>query len=336
MDDFFNPPTESSSSDPTADFLARERAALGESFGDATTTGAAASSSAKDYERSASAFPDLDVPGAQHDEEDDDDDLDFLGGASSAPVGAPTSNETGAVSVTNHTELAAFEQDYPEIELPSQQVSPSSKLDRSIVDHTDAGSLLSLIASVSGMRVTPQPTQPNPTHLIPSRQLTNRSQSNGFNSSSNKNNLFHSSQSPSTPAFQPGTAAPASEQDSEFIQSWRVKQKEEIARREEASTAKREETIVKAQHAIDNFYKEYNQKKEKNIAANKEEEAAFNAAQTDALAKGTTWERVCALVDLNDSRSKTSTKSKNDLTRFKEVLLSLKREGENAPGAAGY
>ncbi|KDE03477.1 hypothetical protein MVLG_06039 [Microbotryum lychnidis-dioicae p1A1 Lamole] len=281
MDDFFNPPTESSSSDPTADFLARERAALGESFGDATTTGAAASSSAKDYERSASAFPDLDVPGAQHDEEDDDDDLDFLGGASSAPVGAPTSNGTGAVSVTNHTELAAFEQDYPEIELPSQQ-------------------------------------------------------SNGFNSSSNKNNLFHSSQSPSTPAFQPGTAAPASEQDSEFIQSWRVKQKEEIARREEASTAKREETIVKAQHAIDNFYKEYNQKKEKNIAANKEEEAAFNAAQTDALAKGTTWERVCALVDLNDSRSKTSTKSKNDLTRFKEVLLSLKREGENAPGAAGY
>ncbi|SCZ92605.1 BZ3500_MvSof-1268-A1-R1_Chr5-2g08023 [Microbotryum saponariae] len=311
MDDFFNPPTDSSSSDPTADFLARERAALGESFGDATTTGAAASSSGKDYERSASAFPDLDAPGAQHDEDDDEDDLDFLGGASSAPVrvgvGAPTSNGTGAVSVTNHTELAAFEQDYPEIELPSQQ-------------------------------------------------------SNGFNSSSNNDNRFHSSQPPSTPAFQPGTAAPApaSEQDSEFIQSWRVKQKEEIARREEASKAKREETIVKAQHAIDNFYKEYNQKKEKNIAANKcvgrtpafvcdrarnltpscfenrDEEAAFNAAQTDALAKGTTWERVCALVDLNDSRSKTSTKSKNDLTRFKEVLLSLKREGENAPGAAGY
>ncbi|SCV72621.1 BQ2448_4158 [Microbotryum intermedium] len=283
MDDFFNPPTESSSSDPTADFLARERAALGETFGDATTTGGAGagSGSGKDYERSASAFPDLDAPQPQGDHDDDDDDaLDFLGGAP-----APTSNNTRAVSVTNHTELAAFEQDYPEIEIPSQQ-------------------------------------------------------QNGYNASLSNNNLFQSSQSPSAPVFQQSgathNATPSSEQDSEFIQSWRAKQREEIARREEASKAKREETIVKAQHAIDNFYKEYNQKKEKNIAANKDEEVAFNATQTDALAKGTTWERVCALIDLNDSRSKTSTKSKNDLTRFKEVLLSLKREGENAPGAAGY
>ena len=68
----------------------------------------------------------------------------------------------------------------------------------------------------------------------------------------------------------------------------------------------------------------------------REEEAAFNSERTDALAKGTTWERICTLVELTDSRSKTSTKSKQDLTRFKEVLLSLKREGENAPGAAGY
>lgn len=48
-----------------------------------------------------------------------------------------------------------------------------------------------------------------------------------------------------------------------------MKQAEEIARREEASSKKREETIVKAQNAIDNFYKEYNQKKEQNIARNK-------------------------------------------------------------------
>jgi hypothetical protein len=68
----------------------------------------------------------------------------------------------------------------------------------------------------------------------------------------------------------------------------------------------------------------------------REEEAAFNAERTDALAQGTTWERICTMVDLQDSRSKTSTKSKQDLSRFKEVLLSLKHEGENAPGAAGY
>jgi hypothetical protein len=48
------------------------------------------------------------------------------------------------------------------------------------------------------------------------------------------------------------------------------------------------------------------------------------------------WERVCDLVDLKDSRSKTNTQSKQDLGRFKEILLSLKREGESAPGAGGY
>lgn len=57
---------------------------------------------------------------------------------------------------------------------------------------------------------------------------------------------------------------------------------------------------------------------------------------TDSLAKGTTWERICTLVDLQDSRSKTTTKSKQDLSRFKDLLLSLRREGETAPGAAGY
>jgi hypothetical protein len=68
----------------------------------------------------------------------------------------------------------------------------------------------------------------------------------------------------------------------------------------------------------------------------REEEAAFDAKRTEELGKGTTWERICNLVELQDSRSKTTTKSKQDLSRFKELLLSLKREGEHAPGAGGY
>jgi hypothetical protein len=68
----------------------------------------------------------------------------------------------------------------------------------------------------------------------------------------------------------------------------------------------------------------------------REDEELFKTSLSDSLAKGTTWERICTLVDLQDSRSKTTTKSKQDLTRFKEILLSLKREGENAPGAGGY
>lgn len=84
-------------------------------------------------------------------------------------------------------------------------------------------------------------------------------------------------------------------------------------------------------------------------ASLREEEAAFKAAQTDALAKGTTWERVASAVDLQDSRSKTSTRSTRDLGRMKELLLTLKvrwarsnaeltapqRDADTAPGASG-
>lgn len=77
-------------------------------------------------------------------------------------------------------------------------------------------------------------------------------------------------------------------------------------------------------------------KLELTLAPSREEETDFNSSRTDALAQGTTWERICTLVDLQDSRSKTTTKSKQDLSRFKEILLGLKREGESAPGAGGY
>lgn len=137
------------------------------------------------------------------------------------------------------------------------------------------------------------------------------------------------------------------------FRAWRVKQAGEIAEREAASLRKKEETITRAQVAIDNFYKEYNAKKAKNIARNKcvslsspcfivhsgrhtdctiwgyrEEEAELDAARTDALAKGTTWDRICTLIDLNDSRSKSSSQSTQDLSRFREILLSLRKEGE--------
>lgn len=92
----------------------------------------------------------------------------------------------------------------------------------------------------------------------------------------------------------------------------------------------------KAEAAIDDFYHSYNQKKERQIAQNKEDEAAFVQARDDALARGTTWERIADLIELQDSRSKTVAKGTRDLSRMKEVLLTLKREGENAPNATGY
>ncbi len=50
---------------------------------------------------------------------------------------------------------------------------------------------------------------------------------------------------------------------------WREKQAEEIKARDEASKAKRQETIGKAERAIDQFYEEYAAKKERNIRENK-------------------------------------------------------------------
>ena len=50
---------------------------------------------------------------------------------------------------------------------------------------------------------------------------------------------------------------------------WREKQEEAIKARDAASKEKRQETIAKAERAIDSFYEEYARKKERNIRENK-------------------------------------------------------------------
>jgi len=271
MDDLFG--SSAPESDPQADFLARERAALGDDLSSFSSSSNQPQSQDKDYETSASAFPDL----------GGDDDEDALAGfTGGAPVGNAGMGQQ--VSVTGDNEFAAFEQDYPEVEIPSQQ---SNGFDQQSYSNGNDAPMSNYANPYSQPTSFVQPPQPN-------------------------------------------------DDESEFIQTWRAKQSQEIAEREEKAQGKKEETIAKARNAIDNFYKDYNSKKEKSIAQNKEDEEKFKSTQSDSLAQGTTWERICTLVDLTDSRSKTSTKSKQDLSRFKEVLLSLKREGENAPGAGGY
>jgi hypothetical protein len=71
----------------------------------------------------------------------------------------------------------------------------------------------------------------------------------------------------------------------------------------------------------------------------RDEEADYLESLQSSLTKGTTWERICNTVELQNSQSKTIARTgagTTDLTRFKEVLLRLKREGDAAPGAAGY
>jgi hypothetical protein len=72
---------------------------------------------------------------------------------------------------------------------------------------------------------------------------------------------------------------------------------------------------------------------------NRDSEAEYVASQTDELSRGTTWDRISDLVELQNSQSKTLARSgqgTTELSRYREVLLRLRREGTSAPGAAGY
>jgi hypothetical protein len=71
-----------------------------------------------DFEANAAAFPDLDAAG--------DEGLDAFTSApqSAIPTGNGAGGATGQVSVTGDNELSAFESEYPEIELPSDEVCP--------------------------------------------------------------------------------------------------------------------------------------------------------------------------------------------------------------------
>jgi Clathrin light chain len=71
----------------------------------------------------------------------------------------------------------------------------------------------------------------------------------------------------------------------------------------------------------------------------RDSEEKYLTELTDSLSRGTTWDRICELVELQNSQSKTLARAgpgTTELSRFREVLLRLRREGTSAPGAAGY
>lgn len=257
LDDF---PNSNVGLDPQADFLARERALLGDEFG---------------------ATPDNYQPTVTTTNNNNDSDHFGLGDFSSGVAAPDYVHAPAPVSAPSGTQgdLASFQDQYPDI---SNDMS---------------------LAHTNGFDAPAPSLYANQTSAYAS------------------------------PAVYAQTQV---EEESSFIKEWRVKQAEDIQVKDQRSVTKREETIAAAEKAIDDFYHGYNTQKEKNIARNKEQEANFLQARDDKLGQGTTWERISDLIELQDSRSKTMGKSHKDLSRFKEILLSLKREGETAPGAAGY
>jgi len=260
-----------------SDFLSREADILGNEF--STSLHRPTGSDDIDFDRAASAFPDIDIDG------------DFSqpptiiasrtsNGFSFDDFGTPPSSQ---VKVTGDDDFDTFESEFPEI---------------------DAGQHPSQLQQPPVLRQTFAP-QPHPSVFSSTPILTQT----------------------------------IPEDEPQVIKDWRERQQEEIKARDEASKLRREKTIDKAERAIEDFYENYSKKKERSIRDNKNSEAEYLNELSASLSTGTTWERICNLVDLQNSQSKTIARTgagTTDLARFKEVLLRLKREGDAAPGAGGY
>ncbi|RDW59773.1 clathrin light chain [Coleophoma crateriformis] len=137
-----------------------------------------------------------------------------------------------------------------------------------------------------------------------------------------------------TPApYQSSYQPPTDEEEPEVITQWRERRDLGLQDRAEKSEARKAETIKTAQQNIDDFYENYNSKKEKTIAQSRREAEEFLANREDTSAGGTSWERIAKLVDLSGKGAKGGA-SGGGKDKFREMLLALKKD-ENAPGATG-
>lgn len=124
------------------------------------------------------------------------------------------------------------------------------------------------------------------------------------------------------------------EEEPEVIKQWREARDAQITKRAEQFAAQREETIQEAQRNIDDFYDNYNSKKEKGIAQTRKEAEEFLANREDTVSGGTSWDRIAKLVDVSGKGAKGGATGSGK-ERFREMLVSLRKD-EKAPGATGY
>ncbi|KAG5983730.1 hypothetical protein E4U55_007315 [Claviceps digitariae] len=124
------------------------------------------------------------------------------------------------------------------------------------------------------------------------------------------------------------------EDEPEVIKRWREQRDAHIAKRAEHFAAQRSETIKEAQQNIDDFYENYNTKKEKGIAQARKEAEQFLDSREDIVSGGTSWERIAKLVDVSGKGTRGGAVGSGK-ERFREILTSLRKD-EKAPGATGY
>ncbi|KAF9431301.1 hypothetical protein BGZ94_000008 [Podila epigama] len=265
MDDF----------DPTADFLAREQAALGgdadflSGFTSAPTSANANNSSSidDDFEKTFPSFEDVTSSSS----------------ITSPPVSSNKSHPAPSVVVAdNDDDFGTFHSDFPAIETSDV---PSSQ-----------GFAASIPIQATGASV--------------------------FSNASSSPNI---SRAPQFQSQQQEAVVP------EVIREWREKQAAMIATKDERSEVKRQETIGLAHEAIDRFYEDYNQKKSKSIAENRDKEEAF-LTKRDDVSSGTQWERINRHLDSSPAAVNAALKAgRRDTSRMRDLLRDLEKD-PNAPG----
>lgn len=123
------------------------------------------------------------------------------------------------------------------------------------------------------------------------------------------------------------------EAEPDVVREWRERRDLQIQHRDEVSASKKAETVKAAQEAIDEFYENYNNKKEKQIAQTRREAEEFLKSREDTTAGGTSWERIAKLVDLS-GKGTTGGAAGSGKAKMRELLISLRKD-EKAPGASG-
>ncbi|KXS99478.1 hypothetical protein AC578_3764 [Pseudocercospora eumusae] len=123
------------------------------------------------------------------------------------------------------------------------------------------------------------------------------------------------------------------EAEPDVVREWRERRDLQIQHRDEVSASKKAETIKAAQEAIDEFYENYNNKKEKQIAQTRKEAEEFLKSREDTTAGGTSWERIAKLVDLS-GKGTAGGAAGSGKAKMRELLISLRKD-EKAPGASG-
>lgn len=120
--------------------------------------------------------------------------------------------------------------------------------------------------------------------------------------------------------------------ESTHLKDWKASRELEISERESANSKKKDDIVSKAQQTIDDFYENYNTKKEQHAKEISDEQDKYLEKRDGFLKRGTLWNRVNELVD---EVGVIPSDGSRDKSRFKDLLEKLK-DKENAPGAAGY